>query len=362
MISCGAATDTDEDSRRRGASHQASQLPLPLNLSVAQKRGASAKKIQRRRFSEEERRLLWTALRSLKGRYRTWHALTVALSIPISTLFAIGDGRGGSVEVAARAAALAGVPVSDLLSGERKVDVAPMTREFRQLSLDLSRKERKPPKPKAPRHRFSNEHRRLLVVALRSLKRRLGTWPVVAMTLDIPLNTLFGILGGRGGSFTIAQRVAAFTDLSVNILLSKKLTIAGRCFECGKPFTPKTNGPVMPTSTPRRQFVLVGDTIARTELYVGRHRGYKLRSFSAEHRARLIVALKALHRIHGHWTLVARALGMTRSGVEHILYSNRAGSIDLLARSAVLLNLTLEQMLRGVHDIGKCPHCGNPTA
>jgi hypothetical protein len=71
------------------------------------------------RFSDHDRRMLAVALRALKTeRYGTWWRLAEAMRVAEGTLHQVTTGKSGSMGMAVRAAALAGVPVEVLLTGQ----------------------------------------------------------------------------------------------------------------------------------------------------------------------------------------------------------------------------------------------------
>jgi hypothetical protein len=70
------------------------------------------------RFSDRDRQMLVIALRALKmERFGTWWRLAQAMKVAEGTLHQVAKGKSGSMGMAVRAAAIAGVPVEVLLSG-----------------------------------------------------------------------------------------------------------------------------------------------------------------------------------------------------------------------------------------------------
>jgi len=85
----------------------------------------------RMRFSDAHRHMLAVAITSLKqSRFGTWRALAEALDMPQGTLHQVCAGRAGSMALAYRVAALAGVPLDVLLTG--KIVAADRCRECGQ--------------------------------------------------------------------------------------------------------------------------------------------------------------------------------------------------------------------------------------
>jgi|SRR5271157_2905085 len=71
------------------------------------------------RFSDHDRQMLVVALRMLKNeRYGTWWRLAEAMRVAEGTLHQVVVGKAGSMGMSVRAAALAGVPVEVLLTGQ----------------------------------------------------------------------------------------------------------------------------------------------------------------------------------------------------------------------------------------------------
>jgi transcriptional regulator with XRE-family HTH domain len=94
----------------------------------------------------------------------------------------------------------------------------------------------KPKKRVVRRSRFSDEQRRMLGVALKTLKEaRYGTWRALADALQMPQGTLSQVMCGTTGSMAMAYRVAVLAGVPVEVILSGKITVVGRCPECGQP-------------------------------------------------------------------------------------------------------------------------------
>jgi hypothetical protein len=75
---------------------------------------------------------------------------------------------------------------------------------------------------------------RHLRAALHNLRRGAGTWPVLALMLDVSAPALVAAANRPGkGSPGLALRAAKLAGISVEALLSGALNAAGRCPTCG---------------------------------------------------------------------------------------------------------------------------------
>ncbi len=84
--------------------------------------------------------------------------------------------------------------------------------------------------------RLTPDEVRHLAASLQNLRRAFGTWSCLADAMGIR-ESLLSMAGsprkGKGGSPALALRAAKVAGMSVEAVLSGKLTAAGQCEACG---------------------------------------------------------------------------------------------------------------------------------
>ena len=81
-----------------------------------------------------------------------------------------------------------------------------------------------------------------------------------------------------------------------------------------------------------------------------------------EEHANVKTALAVLHRRHGGWEDVAKALGTTKKRVETIMGPRKKPTAGLALRVARLAGVPMEDVLSGAWPKpGACPMCGRVT-
>ena len=84
--------------------------------------------------------------------------------------------------------------------------------------------------------RLTPDEVRHLAASLQNLRRAFGTWACLAEAMGIR-ESLLSAAGsprkGKGGSPALALRAAKVSGMSVEAVLSGKLTAAGQCEACG---------------------------------------------------------------------------------------------------------------------------------
>jgi hypothetical protein len=92
------------------------------------------------------------------------------------------------------------------------------------------------PSPRPQRshpNRLTREQRERLLLALQGLRRKYGTWALLAAEMGVCRDTLKGVKGGRSGSMATVVRAAQLACIPVERLLSGELATADRCPYCG---------------------------------------------------------------------------------------------------------------------------------
>jgi len=103
-----------------------------------------------------------------------------------------------------------------------------------------------PPKPKGKRHidvhSLTASESKSFALSLRNLRVAFGSWRKLAEAAHVNMSTLKRAAAGRG-SVGLAWQVAKAAGLTMEAVLTTKLTAAGSCTMCGRSLVASQKAP-----------------------------------------------------------------------------------------------------------------------
>ncbi len=103
-----------------------------------------------------------------------------------------------------------------------------------------------PPKKRYGRridvHRLTSDERKSFALSLRNLRASFGSWRNLAEAAHVNMSTWKRAAAGRG-SVGLAWQVAKAAGMTMEAILTTKLTIAGACATCGRSLVASSKTP-----------------------------------------------------------------------------------------------------------------------